>query len=578
MPTRIYLTYGIAAALIPPLDDAWERKYSIRSECGVARKETDFQEISGYKSTSTNPYDIGLVQFISGPLQAQTISGTVKGQILARQDVGGNFGVAMVIKVLNAAGAPRGTLLSYFPAVIGTELSITATNRHFPPAETALTELAIHDGDRLVIELGFRCYNVPSTIYDVFITVGDGAATDLPEDETEIDYLNPWIEFSGGLVWSVEDAYTPVGYLKLCGSGTVALADEVASDYAADGCMQIVGAGVLDAPLLTAFISDGSFVLSSAGVLSAPPEAGYSAAGFMSLSGVGILDSMLPADYSAAGLMFLFGPCVLDQPQDIIRVFEYKAGGSFQILGPCALASVLRQVSAFMAGGHYLLPGGCALGIGEVLVAAYAAAGCYDLSAPCRSKVQGPVYAYAANTTTGPVLQITSQAQVGFIYPQVTNLVADGCYILGGAEIPADGVFETLVLTGARSELSLYSNFKFNSYAKYGGKYYGATEEGIFLLEGDDDAGDKIHTGARIGPTNFGTDREKRLRLVRCGGDCSEAQVRVSDEHGKTALSSVRNGRADVSREVQGREITLEIAGFKTLTHLEITPLVLAKR
>jgi hypothetical protein len=157
-------------------------------------------------------------------------------------------------------------------------------------------------------------------------------------------------------------------------------------------------------------------------------------------------------------------------------------------------------------------------------------------------------------------------------------MVAAGCYILESPEFPDEGVFETLVLTGGRSEISVYSNFKFNSYAKYGGKYYGATQDGIFLLEGDDDAGAPIHSGAKIGPINFGTDREKRLRLIRCGGDCDQAQVRVSDGNGKSGQFPVRGGRANISRAVQGRELTVEIADFKSLNHLEIIPLVLAKR
>jgi hypothetical protein len=77
---------------------------------------------------------------------------------------------------------------------------------------------------------------------------------------------------------------------------------------------------------------------------------------------------------------------------------------------------------------------------------------------------------------------------------------------------------------------------------------------------------------------NFGTDREKRLRLLRCGGKTVGAQVKVSNGNGSAGYYDVEEGRAGVSREVQGRELTVEIADFESLDHLEIVPLILHKR
>ena len=142
----------------------------------------------------------------------------------------------------------------------------------------------------------------------------------------------------------------------------------------------------------------------------------------------------------------------------------------------------------------------------------------------------------------------------------------------------ADDIYETWVLTGARGEPSIYANFPFNSYAKYRGQEFGAGPNGIYLLDGSDDAGEAVHTGIRIGPANFGTDREKRLRLVRCGGKTTGATVKVSNGNGSAGYYPVKDGRAGISREIQGREITIDITDFETLDHLEIVPLVLHKR
>lgn len=48
-----------------------------------------------------------------------------------------------------------------------------------------------------------------------------------------------------------------------------------------------------------------------------------------------------------------------------------------------------------------------------------------------------------------------------------------------------------------------YDNYPFNSFAVVGGRPYGASAEGVFRLEGDDDAGDPIAALVRTGILNF---------------------------------------------------------------------------
>ena len=461
-------------------------------------------------------------------------------------------------------------------------------NRNFPPS-SAITEVVCEDGDIIVVEIGFKTFGdldpglTEWLNHQVQFSFYHNSETDLPVDETTTTELDAWLELDADIVFqhpakpfalSNYMVTEGVGYCKyrsyvgFCeteirapgiygqpvvgvdeksGYGIVDLpfldgdaplymipifplninpeavsiepyAPSVSDAYAANGCFQITGAGVLGetVPPISEYAASGAFILGGSGVLGAPPR----------------------TDFRAAGQFELSGTCRMTSTSPYPLVTQYEAGGSLALFGPCSLESVLAQVDAFMAAGCYSLSGRSALSVimPSLRVDAYVAAGCYELHGPC-STVRGPVYAYAADTKTGPCLEITSRARVGFIFPQITAMAAQGGYVLESPDVPDDGVFETLVLTGARSEVSVYSNFKFNSYAKYGGKYYGATQDGIFLLEGDDDAGIQIHTGAKIGPTNFGTDREKRLRPVKCGGDCGEALVRVSDDNGKTALS-----------------------------------------
>ena len=174
-------------------------------------------------------------------------------------------------------------------------------------------------------------------------------------------------------------------------------------------------------------------------------------------------------------------------------------------------------------------------------------------------------------------INIAVAGVIALISPQILEVIGDIEVGISGGEI-APGVFDTYALTGARGEPSIYSNFPFNSYAKYRGQDYGAGADGISLLEGDDDAGKEIHPGVRIGPFNGGSDREKRIRLLRLGGKTDGAQVRVNNNNGSSGYYDVERGRAAVSREIQGRELIVDITDFTTLDHLEIALLVLAKR
>lgn len=56
-----------------------------------------------------------------------------------------------------------------------------------------------------------------------------------------------------------------------------------------------------------------------------------------------------------------------------------------------------------------------------------------------------------------------------------------------------------------------YSNYPFNSFARIGDRYYGAKLDGLFVLEGDTDAGAKIRSAICPGKLDFGTPQNKTL-------------------------------------------------------------------
>lgn len=147
--------------------------------------------------------DILLGVFVFGPLKAQTISGTVKGQVRAAEGGATNdIRAQMQIRVLSADGATaRGTALARDTSALSNEFATALTNRKFPKgwagAGAALTDVAAQDGDWLVIEVGARLGASSGSFSLRFGCAGNG---DLPEDEIETGDLRPWVEFSADLL------------------------------------------------------------------------------------------------------------------------------------------------------------------------------------------------------------------------------------------------------------------------------------------------------------------------------------------------------------------------------------------
>lgn len=75
----------------------------------------------------------------------------------------------------------------------------------------------------------------------------------------------------------------------------------------------------------------------------------------------------------------------------------------------------------------------------------------------------------------------------------------------------------TYALQTERQALTKYTNFPFNSFAAFAGRYLAAGPDGIFELVGDTDSGTAIQAAARFGVTDLGTSRVKRVENVYIG-------------------------------------------------------------
>jgi len=125
--------------------------------------------------TVTGQLSTYLATFISRPLTAQTISGTVKGQVAMFQDDAlADFQTQLLIRVLDKTGAEKAVLLPHSAAPLQSELNVNALqNRRCPPAaNTALAPYTCADGDLLGFEVGFKAFNTVATSYTCTLSVG----------------------------------------------------------------------------------------------------------------------------------------------------------------------------------------------------------------------------------------------------------------------------------------------------------------------------------------------------------------------------------------------------------------------
>jgi len=190
--TRFYLPSSGAAEVSPPFDAAWDDTASAdRMRCVTRRLGTAMTDktIDGAWVT----YGICNRQYVSDPIAAQTISGTVKGQLRGYEESTNTDAYSsIVIKVVSNDGSTvRGTLLAKTDG--SNEYPTGTLTNRYTPASTAISSVVAESGDRIVIEVGWQKGWRRRMVTQSF---GDNSGTDLAENETETNANNPWIEFS----------------------------------------------------------------------------------------------------------------------------------------------------------------------------------------------------------------------------------------------------------------------------------------------------------------------------------------------------------------------------------------------
>ena len=193
MATRFYLKSTGAAAVSPTYGAGWANT-TLAARLAMQTTTITSADTGVFCASQAAPSneDWLVRQYVSGQYGAQTTTGTIKGQIRIFADDTSAYTVFSAYVVSSDGTTVRGTLLAETVSANASPATGTPTNR-FTPASVAVSSVAMLNGDRIVVEVGFR---LNGTTIQAGLQIGDPSGTDLPENETTTAVNNPWVELS----------------------------------------------------------------------------------------------------------------------------------------------------------------------------------------------------------------------------------------------------------------------------------------------------------------------------------------------------------------------------------------------
>lgn len=164
--------------------------------------------------------------------------------------------------------------------------------------------------------------------------------------------------------------------------------------------------------------------------------------------------------------------------------------------------------------------------------------------------------------------------------------------ILEGVEINAgflspDGSLTTWAMNARNGAVTEYTNYEFNSFAKIGNRYVGASAEGLYELLGDDDAGTSIIARIKGGFLQFGGTHLSRLSAayIATRGD-GDFVLRITTGEGATynyavSTRNMRSTKVHMGKGQRARYFSYELISAGQdfdLDTLEFVPVVVQRR
>lgn len=146
----------------------------------------------------------------------------------------------------------------------------------------------------------------------------------------------------------------------------------------------------------------------------------------------------------------------------------------------------------------------------------------------------------------------------------------------GGAPGGAVDESEAWAVNTANSASTRYDSYGFNSFASFGGRHYGAKPDGVYLLEGANDAGQPIASGVSFGQHDFGTQALKHISAVHVGVSSTGALfLKVGDGVNSYTYRARRTDprmkvqRFDTGRGLRANYFTFDLTSDKDAFELD---------
>lgn len=204
-----------------------------------------------------------------------------------------------------------------------------------------------------------------------------------------------------------------------------------------------------------------------------------------------------------------------------------------------------------------------------------------------------------AQTTVGSVLvgntlkdattSATASAADQYTVQQALDAIF-GARVHAGVAMGLPGKTRSVWAVNLASGSTAYEDYPFNSFARIGDRYYGASEDGLYELVGDDDAGTPIHASVNLGKQSFGSSYLKNINYAYLGVKSDGRMVvRVTTPEGASYLYQTRDSkdavatqRADFGRGLRATYLGLEIynqdGGDFTLDKIEFAVAEMKRR